>query len=132
VGIKDLRRDSLRSAVAVVPQVRTRLGGLPGSHCEAAVPVRAGSAPFATSCYCPALLSTLFNVASPPPRQDTVLFNDTIMANIRYANPEASDDQVMEAARLAHLHGEAHAGVARRPAGASGVSKSPVRRPPHP
>ncbi|KAI8464686.1 MAG: ATP-binding cassette superfamily [Monoraphidium minutum] len=55
VSIRDLRRDSLRAAVAVVPQ-------------------------------------------------DTVLFNDTILQNIRYGRPDASDDDVMEAARMAHLH----------------------------
>ena len=62
VPIRDLRRDSLRSAVAVVPQ-------------------------------------------------DTVLFNDTILQNIRYGRPDASDEEVMDAARMAHLHG------ARGPAG---------------
>ncbi len=35
--------------------------------------------------------------------QDTVLFNDTIFENVRYGNPEASDEQVAEAIRLAHL-----------------------------
>ena len=37
--------------------------------------------------------------------QDTVLFNDTILQNIRYGRPDAGDDEVMEAARMAHLHG---------------------------
>lgn len=36
--------------------------------------------------------------------QDTVLFNDTILYNIRYGRPEASDEEVMEAARAAHIH----------------------------
>ncbi|HEX7053340.1 MAG TPA: ABC transporter ATP-binding protein/permease, partial [Burkholderiales bacterium] len=36
--------------------------------------------------------------------QDTVLFNDTILYNIRYGRPEASDDEVHEAARAAHIH----------------------------
>jgi ATP-binding cassette subfamily B protein len=36
--------------------------------------------------------------------QDTVLFNDTILYNIRYGRPEASDAQVREAARLAQIH----------------------------
>jgi ATP-binding cassette subfamily B protein len=36
--------------------------------------------------------------------QDTVLFNDTILYNIRYGRPEASDEEVMEAARLAQVH----------------------------
>lgn len=35
--------------------------------------------------------------------QDTVLFNDTIEENIRYGQPEASDEEVAEAIRLAHL-----------------------------
>ncbi|MDH5376794.1 MAG: ABC transporter ATP-binding protein/permease [Gammaproteobacteria bacterium] len=36
--------------------------------------------------------------------QDTVLFNDTIYYNIAYANPEASEEQVHKAAKLAHIH----------------------------
>jgi len=36
--------------------------------------------------------------------QDTVLFNDTILYNIRYGRPEASDADVVEAARAAHIH----------------------------
>ncbi|HKJ21489.1 MAG TPA: ABC transporter ATP-binding protein/permease, partial [Gammaproteobacteria bacterium] len=36
--------------------------------------------------------------------QDTVLFNDTLYYNIAYARPEASRDEVIEAARLANLH----------------------------
>ena len=35
--------------------------------------------------------------------QDTVLFNDTIRYNIAYGRPEASDDEVLQAARLADL-----------------------------
>ena len=35
--------------------------------------------------------------------QDTVLFNDTIAYNIRYGRPDASDDQVAEAARAAQM-----------------------------
>ena len=35
--------------------------------------------------------------------QDTVLFNDSILANVRYGNPDASDEEVWEAIRLAHL-----------------------------
>ena len=35
--------------------------------------------------------------------QDTVLFNDTIGYNIRYGRPDASDDEVREAARLAQI-----------------------------
>ncbi len=37
--------------------------------------------------------------------QDTVLFNDSLFENVRYGNPEASDAQVKEAIRLAHLDG---------------------------
>ncbi|OZI74513.1 ABCB family ABC transporter ATP-binding protein/permease [Bordetella genomosp. 12] len=36
--------------------------------------------------------------------QDTVLFNDTIRYNIAYGRPEASEAQVHQAARLAHIH----------------------------
>ena len=36
--------------------------------------------------------------------QDTVLFNDTIMYNIQYARPEASEAEVIQAAKLAHIH----------------------------
>jgi ATP-binding cassette subfamily B protein len=35
--------------------------------------------------------------------QDTVLFNDTILYNIRYGRPDATDTEVMEAARLAQI-----------------------------
>jgi ATP-binding cassette subfamily B protein len=37
--------------------------------------------------------------------QDTVLFNDTILYNIRYGRPEASDAEVEAAARLAQIDG---------------------------
>ncbi len=37
--------------------------------------------------------------------QDTVLFNDTILYNIRYGRPGASDDDVEAAARLAQIDG---------------------------
>ena len=36
--------------------------------------------------------------------QDTVLFNDTIRYNIQYGRPEASDEEVIAAARAAQLH----------------------------
>jgi ABC-type transport system involved in Fe-S cluster assembly fused permease/ATPase subunit len=36
--------------------------------------------------------------------QDTVLFNDSIRYNIRYGRPEASDEEVVAAARAAHIH----------------------------
>ncbi len=36
--------------------------------------------------------------------QDTVLFNDTIRYNIAYARPDASQSEIEEAARLAHIH----------------------------
>jgi ATP-binding cassette subfamily B protein len=35
--------------------------------------------------------------------QDTVLFNDTIAYNIRYGRPEASEEEIREAARLAQI-----------------------------
>ena len=36
--------------------------------------------------------------------QDTVLFNDTIRYNIHYGRPDASEEEVIEAARAAHIH----------------------------
>lgn len=36
--------------------------------------------------------------------QDTVLFNDTIYYNIQYAKPDATRDDVIRAAKLAHIH----------------------------
>ena len=36
--------------------------------------------------------------------QDTVLFNDTVAYNIRYGKPDASDAEVEQAARAAHIH----------------------------
>jgi len=36
--------------------------------------------------------------------QDTFLFNDTVMNNIRFGKPEASDEEVVAAAQLAHAH----------------------------
>ncbi|CTQ54207.1 Putative multidrug export ATP-binding/permease protein [Roseibium album] len=36
--------------------------------------------------------------------QDTVLFNDTIAYNIRYGRPDATDEEVREAARMAQIH----------------------------
>jgi ATP-binding cassette subfamily B protein len=36
--------------------------------------------------------------------QDTVLFNDSVLYNIRYGRPDASDEEVFEAARAAHIH----------------------------
>ncbi len=37
--------------------------------------------------------------------QDTVLFNDTIRYNIAYGRPDATDEEVERAARLARVHG---------------------------
>jgi ABC-type transport system involved in Fe-S cluster assembly fused permease/ATPase subunit len=36
--------------------------------------------------------------------QDTVLFNESLMYNLKYANPEATDDQVYDACRAASIH----------------------------
>lgn len=36
--------------------------------------------------------------------QDTVLFNETIMYNLKYANPDATDEQVHEACKAASIH----------------------------
>jgi len=35
--------------------------------------------------------------------QDTVLFNDTLFENVKYGNPQASDDEVLSAIKHAHL-----------------------------
>ena len=47
-------------------------------------------------------MQTLRNVIGIVP-QDAVLFNDSIFENIRYGNPEASEKDVMEVMKLAHL-----------------------------
>ena len=36
--------------------------------------------------------------------QDTVLFSDSIMYNIRYGRPDATDAEIMQAAKTAHIH----------------------------
>ncbi|CAK7263721.1 ATP-binding cassette-type vacuolar membrane transporter Hmt1 [Sporothrix epigloea] len=36
--------------------------------------------------------------------QDTLLFNETIMYNLKYANPSVSDEEVYEACRAASIH----------------------------
>lgn len=36
--------------------------------------------------------------------QDTVLFNETLMYNLKYARPSATDDEVYEACRAASIH----------------------------
>jgi ATP-binding cassette, subfamily B, heavy metal transporter len=36
--------------------------------------------------------------------QDTVLFNDTIFYNINYGRPQATREEVLDAARAAHIH----------------------------
>jgi ABC-type transport system involved in Fe-S cluster assembly fused permease/ATPase subunit len=36
--------------------------------------------------------------------QDTILFNESIMYNLKYANPQASNEQVYEACRAASIH----------------------------
>lgn len=36
--------------------------------------------------------------------QDTVLFNDTVLHNIRYGRTSATDAEVQDAARVAHIH----------------------------
>jgi len=36
--------------------------------------------------------------------QDTVLFNETLMYNLRYANPEVSDEMIYDACRAASIH----------------------------
>jgi ATP-binding cassette, subfamily B (MDR/TAP), member 7 len=41
--------------------------------------------------------------------QDTVLFNDTILYNIQYGNVNATREQVIEAAKRAHIHAQIEA-----------------------
>jgi len=36
--------------------------------------------------------------------QDTVLFNDTILFNIRYGRPDATDEEIIQAAKTAYVH----------------------------
>ncbi|KAK4194746.1 hypothetical protein QBC40DRAFT_28888 [Triangularia verruculosa] len=36
--------------------------------------------------------------------QDTILFNETLMYNLRYANPKATDEDIYEACRAAAIH----------------------------
>lgn len=36
--------------------------------------------------------------------QDTMLFHRSLMENIRYGNPEATDEEVIEASKKAHIH----------------------------
>jgi len=36
--------------------------------------------------------------------QDTILFNESLMYNLKYANPNATDDEVYEACRAAAIH----------------------------
>ena len=36
--------------------------------------------------------------------QDTVLFNDTIKYNIQYAKPDATEQEIIRAAKMAHIH----------------------------
>lgn len=47
-------------------------------------------------------LKSLRNAIGVVP-QDTVLFNDTIFENVRYGNPDASNEAVLNAIKLAHL-----------------------------
>jgi len=37
--------------------------------------------------------------------QDTVLFSDTIRNNLKYSNPEATDEEMIQAARMSNCHG---------------------------
>lgn len=48
------------------------------------------------------LLSLRKNIGVVP--QDTVLFNATIMYNLRYANPDASEADVFDACKAANIH----------------------------
>lgn len=50
------------------------------------------------------LSSLRANIA--PVLQDTFLFNGTVADNIRYANPSATDEQVVDAAKAARIHSD--------------------------
>ena len=50
------------------------------------------------------LRKEFLNVVPGLVSQEPVLFNDTIMANIKYGKPDATDEQVHEAAREANAH----------------------------
>ena len=50
------------------------------------------------------LSSLRANIA--PVLQDTFLFNGTVADNIRYANPSATDEQVVDAAKAARIHND--------------------------
>nr|WP_184422763.1 ABC transporter ATP-binding protein/permease [Thalassotalea piscium] len=65
--------------------------------------------------------------------QDTVLFNDTIFENVKYGNPNASDESVKHAIKLAHLEAfinalpdKAHTMVGERGLKLSGGEKQRV------
>ena len=47
-------------------------------------------------------LSLRNNIGVVP--QDTVLFNSTLIENVRYGRPDATDEEVIQALRQAHLH----------------------------
>lgn len=72
------------------------------------------------------LSSLRANIA--PVLQDTFLFNGTVADNIRYANPSATDEQVMDAAKAARIHNDipGHAGRVRHKG--RGARHAPVRR----
>ena len=36
--------------------------------------------------------------------QDTILFNDTLIYNLRYSRPDATDEDIMEACKRASIH----------------------------
>lgn len=72
------------------------------------------------------LSSLRANIA--PVLQDTFLFNGTVADNIRYANPSATDEQVVDAAKAARIHSDipGHADGYATKVGERGMA--PVRR----
>ena len=71
--------------------------------------------------------------------QDTVLFNDTILYNIRYGRPDASDEEVRQAARMAQIdsfiaaaRGLRHHGRRARPQALRRREAARRHRPHHP
>ena len=99
--VRDVTQESLRRAIGMVPQVKGCCGGAGGGSCErASLRSPTISSPPSPST---AVLPTCHRTAPPSP-QDTVLFNDTILNNIRYGDTTASDEAVFAAAEAACIH----------------------------
>ncbi|GFH15578.1 mitochondrial half-size ABC transporter, membrane protein [Haematococcus lacustris] len=87
--IRHVTQGSLRKAVGMVPQARVGLNGVSQQLHAALTSSQAGQAS---------------DSGLATDGADCVLFNDTILHNIRYGNLSASDEQVHEAAQAACIH----------------------------